>query len=86
MSCEECSRKKTIVLSTGVECCSFCRQHLLECEARFLLALPLQKRRQELIAREQKRGSVEDLKKAMQSIHAKKQREKNEVSNMRRVG
>jgi hypothetical protein len=50
--------------------CTWCRAWLVECEARYLLAMPLYARRQALAAREAARGSVEDLKAAMERLHA----------------
>jgi hypothetical protein len=49
---------------------------MIECEARHLLTLPLWKRREELDAREKKRGvkSVEQLKAVMASIHTKRKK------------
>lgn len=47
----------------------------MECEARHLLAMPLAKRREGLAAREQKRGTIDELKKAMTRIHSLRQAE-----------
>lgn len=48
---------------------------MVECEARHLLGMPLADRRKALEAREQKRGTVEELKKAMMRIHSLRQTE-----------
>ncbi len=70
MQCESCSKEQSITLSSGERCCSYCRRHLVECEARYLLALPLQKRREQLDARLKTRGekSVAELKRTMEEI------------------
>jgi hypothetical protein len=44
----------------------------VECEARYLLAMPLEARREALAAREKVRGSVEALKAAMERLHAQR--------------
>jgi hypothetical protein len=44
----------------------------VECEARYLLAMPLEARRQALAARQEVRGSVEELKAAMERLHAQR--------------
>ena len=75
MQCETCTREQSITLSSGQQCCSYCRKHLVECEARYLLNLPLPKRREQLDARSKTRGTaaVEQLKKVMEEIfHARK--------------
>jgi hypothetical protein len=45
---------------------------LVECEARHLLSMHLDARREALAAREKVRGSVEDLKDAIERLHAQK--------------
>jgi hypothetical protein len=45
-------------LIDGQKCCTNCRAWLIECEARHLLGLLLQKRREQLDARLKPRGAV----------------------------
>ena len=71
--CDKCERTKTAQLSDGRTVCTWCREWLIECEARHLLKMPLADRRAALTGREQKRGSVEELKKVMTLIHSQKQ-------------
>ena len=73
--CDKCERTKTALLSDGRTVCTWCREWLIECEARHLLKMPLAARREGLAAREQKRGSVEELKRAMTQIHSQKRTE-----------
>ena len=75
MECGKCERTKTAQLSDGRTVCTWCREWLIECEARHLLKMPLAERRQALAAREQKRGSIEELKRAMTQIHSQKRTE-----------
>lgn len=65
-----------VTLHDGRVVGSWSREWMLECEARHLLTLPLWKRREELDAREKKRGvkSVEQLKAVMASIHTKRKK------------
>lgn len=79
MKCEkkDCSRTKNITSATGQVVCSYCEVWRNDCEARYLLSLPLSKRRSALEARSLKRGesSIKELKFAMLEIHnAKKHR------------
>jgi hypothetical protein len=69
MNCEACTRDKTARLSDGRTVCTWCRDWLIECEARYLLAMPLRERRAALQERERVRGSVQALKDAMARIH-----------------
>jgi hypothetical protein len=71
-ACDGCEREKSARLSDGRAVCTWCRDWLLECEARHLLAMPLHARREALQAREQRRGSVQALKAAMARIHAQR--------------
>lgn len=73
--CDKCERTKTALLSNGRTVCTWCRDWMVECEARHLLAMPLAARREGLAAREQKRGTVEELKKVMARIHSQKRTE-----------
>ena len=73
--CETCERTKTALLSDGRTVCTWCREWMVECEARHLLVMPLAKRREGLAAREQKRGNIDELKKAMTRIHSLRQTE-----------
>jgi hypothetical protein len=65
-----------VTLHDGRVVGSWSREWMIECEARHLLTLPLWKRREELDAREKKRGvkSVEQLKAVMASIHTKRKK------------
>jgi hypothetical protein len=72
MGCEQCAREKTAPLSDGRTVCTWCREWLMECEARHLLTMPLYARRAALAAREKVRGSVEELKAAMERLHAQR--------------
>jgi hypothetical protein len=72
MQCEGCKREKTALLSDGRVVCTWCRAWLIECEARYLLAMPLEIRREALAAREKVRGSVHELKAAMEQLHAQR--------------
>jgi hypothetical protein len=72
MECEGCKREKTARLSDGRMVCTWCWAWLIECEARYLLAMPLEARREALAAREKLRGQVEELKAAMQRLHAQR--------------
>jgi hypothetical protein len=72
MEYEGCKRDKTARLSDGRMVCTWCRAWMIECEARYLLAMPLEARREALAAREKVRGSVNELKSAMERLHAQK--------------
>lgn len=65
-----------VTLHDGRVVGSWSREWMIECEARHLLTLPLWKRREELDAREKKRGikSVEQLKAVMASIHTRRKK------------
>lgn len=65
-----------VTLHDGRVVGSWSREWMIECEARHLLTLPLWKRREELDAREKKRGvkSVEQLKVVMASIHTRRKK------------
>ena len=65
-----------VTLHDGRVVGSWSREWMLECEARHLLTLPLWKRREELDAREKKRGikSVEQLKAVMASVHTRRKK------------
>lgn len=71
--CNPCEKPKIALLSNGQMVCTYCPNWLVECEARHLLAMPLNKRREGLEAREKKRGSTGELKEAMTRIHSGKQ-------------
>lgn len=59
-----------VQLHNGRTVGSWSREWMLECEAKYLLKMPLEKRRAALLERTTKRGrtSVEELKSVMQSI------------------
>jgi len=65
-----------VTLHDGRVVGSWSREWMTECEAKHLLTLPLWKRREELDAREKKRGikSVEQLKAVMASIHTRRKK------------
>jgi hypothetical protein len=65
-----------VTLHDGRVVGSWSREWMVECEARHLLTMPLWKRRDELDAREKKRGikSVEQLKAVMASIHTRRKK------------
>jgi hypothetical protein len=65
-----------VTLHDGRVVGSWSREWMVECEAKHLLTLPLWKRREELDAREKKRGvkSVEQLKAVMASIHTRRKK------------
>lgn len=45
MTCSGCERDRTIKLTTGDTCCTWCQRHARECEARFILAMPTKSQR-----------------------------------------
>ena len=63
-----------VTLHDGRTVGSWSREWLIECEAKHLLSMPLNKRRDQLDARVKQRGakSVDELKAVMASIHAKR--------------
>lgn len=63
---------KTAVLHDGRVVSTMSEEWKIECEARYLLRMPLQQRRHALERREQIRGvkSVEKLRERMKAIHA----------------
>ncbi len=65
--------EREVTLVDGSVVSNYSREWMLECEARHLLTLPLWKRREQLEAREKRRGfaSVEKLKAVMQELHKK---------------
>ena len=65
-----------VTLHDGRVVGSWSREWMIECEGKHLLTLPLWKRREELDAREKKRGikSVEQLKAVMASIHTRRKK------------
>jgi hypothetical protein len=71
-----------VTLHDGRVVGSWSREWMVECEARHLLTMPLWKRRDELDAREKKRGikSVEQLKAVMASIHTQRKNDSTKTS------
>lgn len=68
--CSDCQREKKCPLVSGGHSCSYCERWRIECEARALLKLPLKKRREELAARDERRGRYQgELRDAMARIH-----------------
>ena len=76
-SCSDCERPKTVKLHTGLATCSWCSSWANDCEARYLLSLPLGLRRAELERRIKIRGEVDRLKQAMIVIHSQRKGERN---------
>ena len=70
--CDGCTRETKVTLHDGRQVCNYCPEWMIETEARHLLTLKLDKRREALSARVAKRGeaSVEILKARMSAIHA----------------
>lgn len=70
--CEGCTRTTTVTLHDGRTVCTYCPEWMLETEAKHLLTMRLDKRREALSARVTKRGeeSVNILKARMAAIHA----------------
>lgn len=66
------NEQQCVTLHDGRVVCSSCYDWLIECEAKGLLALPLNARRQALAAREKQRGDIEQLKAVMTSICKKR--------------
>lgn len=56
--CVKCDRPRTKGLVDGRSACGYCNAWLRECEARSLLALDLNERRERLWEIEQKRGQA----------------------------
>jgi hypothetical protein len=77
--CNSCTREKTVTLTTGKLACTWCADFAVDCEARFLLKMPLLDRQNALDKRDKIRGNTNDLRGAMMTIHARqKKREQNE--------
>ena len=58
LGCQRCEDGPMVTLIDGQKVCDYCPEWKLECEARDLLALPLEKRRNALGKRDQERGKV----------------------------
>jgi len=74
MRCKDCSKEESVALISGRRVCNFCPEWREECEARYLLGLPLHKRREQLFVRLKSRGEqgVARLKDVMREIHARR--------------
>lgn len=72
LGCQRCESGPMVTLVSGKQVCDFCPELKLECEARQLLKLPLEKRRYELEQREKVRGkaSTDQLREALKAVHA----------------
>lgn len=73
MRCTDCSKEESVTLISGQKVCNYCPAWREECEARYLLGLPLHKRREQLFVRLKSRGEqgVSKLKEVMREIHAR---------------
>lgn len=73
IDCEECNKTKSKELVDGKMVCSDCMNWAIECEARFILQMPLMTRRSMLETRELKRGkkSVDHLKEVIHAVFNK---------------
>ncbi len=69
MQCKNCERDKTAKLTDGKQVCTYCPEWLLECEAKELLRLPLDRRRLALQRRTEKGRNINELKKRLEHIH-----------------
>lgn len=71
--CSGCSRDKTIQLNQGSIVCTYCTRYLTECEARSLLKLPIDIRRERLNEITLKRGApaTDKLKGVMKQLWEK---------------
>lgn len=65
-------RPNMVKLHDGTEVSSWSREWMLECEARHLLKMPLNLRREALAARDKQRGvkATDDLRKVMSALHS----------------
>lgn len=72
MNCKKCERAKSATLTDGRLVCTWCMDWMIECEARHLLTMPLTQRREAMAEREQRRGSIDELKIVMARIHQAK--------------
>lgn len=61
-----------VALADGSTACTYSRRYLLECEARYLLDMPLNRRRAALLKRQILRGetATNELKDAIIAVHA----------------
>lgn len=76
MGCSnKCERERTKSLIDGSVVCGYCEEWRHECEARYLFAMPLQKRREALNERLRHRGvkGVERLKQTILELWNAKQ-------------
>lgn len=73
INCDSCEKSKTKELVDGKMVCSDCMHWAMECEARFILQMPLMTRRAMLETREIKRGkkSVDKLKEVIHAVFNK---------------
>lgn len=82
MNCDhnECNRAHAkqglVTLIDGSQVCTYCPKWIMECEASFILTMPLQERRAMLDDREKIRGkdAVEKLKSVMREVHTKQRK------------
>lgn len=70
LGCQRCEDGPMVTLISGRQVCDFCPEWKLECEARDLLKMPLQKRRDALRRRERERGkaSTDQLRAVMTAV------------------
>lgn len=63
MTCQDCTRDKTVALIDGSQVCTYCEQYRHECEAKAILHFPtLSARRHQLALVEKMRGEAERLR------------------------
>lgn len=74
LGCQRCESGPMVTLISGRQVCDYCPEWKTECEARDLLQMPLEKRRNALGKREQERGkaSTDQLRAVMTAVHAAK--------------
>lgn len=82
-ACASCDKTKNIDLSSGREVCAYCPDLRMECEARDLLRMPLDKRRTRLDQIRYYRGdkATETLKKVMAVLWQKNRPTKKPASS-----
>lgn len=70
LGCQRCEDGPTATLHDGTVVCTSCEQWRRECEARYLLDMPLGPRRKALVARGEKRGPkvLAQLKNRMEAL------------------
>ena len=74
----ESELNKTVVLHDGRVVSSSSREYALECEARYLLNMPLEERRKGLANRDRIRGvqATDRLREVMKALHEQRRRKR----------